>query len=357
MGRVPAAARRPARAADAHDRGVPRHRAELERVRAGRRTLPGRGQPARARRVWPRRPARKSTADRHYQARGAGLPVARRARAISNRSHARDGRRAAGSGTGEYVGSPADADDALVRRLVDAAVLPDLLARELAATLLEAVTADVAVVFAELPGGDVRADRARRHRCRRRAHRSRGSAVQGGAYGAGSADRRADRPRARRPAPRRGRRRRARSGHPLLRRVRMMAAVARQGFDLCGVRDRPTAPVDATTERPLEPLLPGFLCASAAMHSRRRSDSAAAGQRPHGADHRRERHRQGADRARHPCRVAAQRGDVPALQLHDDHARAGRQPVVRPSPRIVHRRGLRSAGPDPHRRRRHAVPR
>ena len=54
-------------------------------------------------------------------------------------------------------------------------------------------------------------------------------------------------------------------GHPQARRVRMMAAVARQGFDLCGVRDRPTATVDATTERPLEPLLPGFLCASAAM--------------------------------------------------------------------------------------------
>jgi tetratricopeptide (TPR) repeat protein len=32
-------------------------------------------------------------------------------------------------GTGEYVGSPADADDALVRRLVDAAILPDLLAK------------------------------------------------------------------------------------------------------------------------------------------------------------------------------------------------------------------------------------
>ena len=59
-------------------------------------------------------------------------------------------------GTGEYVGSPADADDALVRRLVDAAVLPDLLARELAATLLEAVTADATAVFAELPGGEVR---------------------------------------------------------------------------------------------------------------------------------------------------------------------------------------------------------
>jgi hydrogenase-4 transcriptional activator len=54
-------------------------------------------------------------------------------------------------------------------------------------------------------------------------------------------------------------------GHPQLRRVRMMAAVARQGFDLCGVRDRPTIAIDATTERPLEPLLPGFLCASAAM--------------------------------------------------------------------------------------------
>ena len=54
-------------------------------------------------------------------------------------------------------------------------------------------------------------------------------------------------------------------GHPQLRRVRMMAAVARQGFDLCGVRDRPTVQVDSSTERPLEPLLPGFLCASAAM--------------------------------------------------------------------------------------------
>ena len=31
------------------------------------------------------------------------------------------------------------------------------------------------------------------------------------------------------------------------------------------MRDRPTTTVDTTTERPLEPLLPGFLCASAAM--------------------------------------------------------------------------------------------
>ena len=59
-------------------------------------------------------------------------------------------------GTGEYVGSPADADDAIVRRIVDAAVLPDLLARETAAAMLEAVGADVAAVFVQLPGGDVR---------------------------------------------------------------------------------------------------------------------------------------------------------------------------------------------------------
>jgi hydrogenase-4 transcriptional activator len=48
----------------------------------------------------------------------------------------------------------------------------------------------------------------------------------------------------------------------------MMAAVARQGFDLCGARDQraPSAATPATSERPLEPLLPGFVCASAAMH-------------------------------------------------------------------------------------------
>src|SRR5581483_9748650 len=40
-------------------------------------------------------------------------------------------------GTGEYVMAPADADDAIVRRIVDAAALPDLLGRETAAALLE----------------------------------------------------------------------------------------------------------------------------------------------------------------------------------------------------------------------------
>src|SRR2546428_249600 len=60
------------------------------------------------------------------------------------------------SGTGEYVISPADADDAIVRRIVDAAALPDLLGRETAAAMLEASGGDGAVVYVQPPGRDVR---------------------------------------------------------------------------------------------------------------------------------------------------------------------------------------------------------
>ena len=49
------------------------------------------------------------------------------------------------------------------------------------------------------------------------------------------------------------------------RRLRMFTAVARQGFELCGARERPRLAVEQINERPLEPLLPGFICASAAM--------------------------------------------------------------------------------------------
>src|SRR5471032_976710 len=59
-------------------------------------------------------------------------------------------------GTGQYVISPADADDAIVRRIVDAAALPDLLGRETASALLEAASADCAVIYVSLAGGDVR---------------------------------------------------------------------------------------------------------------------------------------------------------------------------------------------------------
>jgi DNA-binding NtrC family response regulator len=46
----------------------------------------------------------------------------------------------------------------------------------------------------------------------------------------------------------------------------MFAAVARQGFELCGARERPSQVPEQIAERSLEPLLPGFICASAAMN-------------------------------------------------------------------------------------------
>jgi DNA-binding NtrC family response regulator len=54
-------------------------------------------------------------------------------------------------------------------------------------------------------------------------------------------------------------------GHPVLRRVRMIAAVARQGFALCEARERSVDPVGLALDPSLEPVLPGFLSASAAM--------------------------------------------------------------------------------------------
>jgi len=51
----------------------------------------------------------------------------------------------------------------------------------------------------------------------------------------------------------------------LRRRLRMIAAVIAQGFDLCMVRQRPPAPAEIVHEQPLDPLLPGFLCASPVM--------------------------------------------------------------------------------------------
>jgi DNA-binding NtrC family response regulator len=50
-----------------------------------------------------------------------------------------------------------------------------------------------------------------------------------------------------------------------MRRLRMIAAVARQGFALCAARDRTTASAAVPVDRSLEPLLPGFVCASQAM--------------------------------------------------------------------------------------------
>src|SRR5471032_2286392 len=56
-------------------------------------------------------------------------------------------------GTGQYVISPADADDAIVRRIVDAAALPDLLGRETASALLEASAADCTMIYVVIATG------------------------------------------------------------------------------------------------------------------------------------------------------------------------------------------------------------
>src|SRR6267378_1403064 len=166
-------------------------------------------------------------------------------------------------GTGQYLISPADADDAIVRRIVDAAALPDLLGRETAAALFEAANADCGVVFVELAGDDVRVVAAAGcdHDAARALARS---AAHGHVYGRGALvveplGRDPDGPRfglVASPRP---------VGHPVMRRLKMIAAVARQGFALCAARDRSLPPVDLAVDRSLEPLLPGFLTASAAM--------------------------------------------------------------------------------------------
>jgi DNA-binding NtrC family response regulator len=50
-----------------------------------------------------------------------------------------------------------------------------------------------------------------------------------------------------------------------LQRFRMLCAVLRQGFDLCLARERPVEGAPGALDRQLEPLIPGFVCASAAM--------------------------------------------------------------------------------------------
>jgi hydrogenase-4 transcriptional activator len=167
-------------------------------------------------------------------------------------------------GSGEYVISPADADDAIVRRIVDAAALPDLLGRETAAAFLEAASADCAVVFVELTGGDVHVIAfagcdAEGARAMAR------TAGHGTPYGRGvlmvePLGRAPDGPRfglLASPRP---------IGHTVMRRVRMIAAVAQQGFALCSARERSSVvPPGIARDPSLEPLLPGFITASAAM--------------------------------------------------------------------------------------------
>jgi len=166
--------------------------------------------------------------------------------------------------TGGYVGVQMDGEDALVRRIVDAAVMPALLAREGATALLEACDGQAAALFVCLASGQIRV--AAVSGCDVESGRALAAAAlrsNDGGTGVGPMleplGRDFEGPRyavvtANRPFQGNTRQR-----------FRTLCAVLRQGFDLCAARDRQVEAVGGVPERPLEPLLPGFVCASAAM--------------------------------------------------------------------------------------------
>jgi DNA-binding NtrC family response regulator/tetratricopeptide (TPR) repeat protein len=167
--------------------------------------------------------------------------------------------------TGGYVGVQIDGEDALVRRIVEAAVLPALLAREGATALLEACDAQAAVVFIQLPTGQVRVGsaagcQAEQARTLAVAAMRTIDAPDGASAPMEPLGRDVEGPRfavvsSNRPFSGSARQR-----------FRTICAVLRQGFDLCAARERPAEIAGGPLERPLEPLLPGFICASAAMY-------------------------------------------------------------------------------------------
>ena len=166
-------------------------------------------------------------------------------------------------GSGEDVLAQPNADDALVRRLVEAAELPDLLEREVVATLREASGGAPVVFFANTPGGvkiisAAGCDDTTAHAVALRA-------LAGDLDGRPDAfvealDRHDGSARlivvlAAQPL-----------GHLATGRLRMLVAVARQGLALCAARERPVAQPGPHDDRTLEPIMPGFLSASAAMN-------------------------------------------------------------------------------------------
>jgi DNA-binding NtrC family response regulator/tetratricopeptide (TPR) repeat protein len=161
--------------------------------------------------------------------------------------------------------SAVDADEAMVRRLVDAAIMPELLARETATALVETLEVDASVIFVAPSNGDVRvvatagcdADVARS--LARAAARGRRDLGDGPGVITEQLGRDHDGPRSCAVVSSR------RLSDAESRRIRMFAAIARQGFELCRMRERPPQTVEPANERPLEPLGPGFICASTAM--------------------------------------------------------------------------------------------
>jgi DNA-binding NtrC family response regulator/tetratricopeptide (TPR) repeat protein len=155
-----------------------------------------------------------------------------------------------------------DADDALVRRMVEAAELPELLDAETAAALHEAGGMPVVVYLNTTAGVTIVAAAGADDQT---ALRYAQGAVDGtlasqvstlveplgrivnGIRGVVAVSDRS-------------------IPYEVARRLRMLAAVARQGFALCAARGRPDAPEAQQGDKALEPLLPGFVSASPAMN-------------------------------------------------------------------------------------------
>jgi DNA-binding NtrC family response regulator/tetratricopeptide (TPR) repeat protein len=156
-------------------------------------------------------------------------------------------------------------DPAVIRRLVEAALMPDLLAREVAAVAAElpgAVGATVTV--AEAGATSVKAAVGIEAR----------SAVAWASEGAGDTGPGGALPHVvvRESLGRDGEAFRQLCvgflrppDRDVEGQLRTCAAVARQGFDLCQARERPAAAPAPAEEATLDLLLPGFICASAAM--------------------------------------------------------------------------------------------
>jgi DNA-binding NtrC family response regulator len=161
-----------------------------------------------------------------------------------------------------YLGVQMDGDDALVRRIVDASAMPALLAREGATALLEACDGQAAALFVQGPGGQIQILSAAG--CDTDGARSLASAALRSTTPPGVL---VLEPIGRAPEGTRfavlSTARAVTSSN--LQRFRTLCAVLRQGFDLCLARDRPLEGTAGAMERQLEPLLPGFVCASAAM--------------------------------------------------------------------------------------------
>jgi tetratricopeptide (TPR) repeat protein len=272
----------------------------------------------------------RTTAQRHLDTAAAVFQKLRATRDSADTEAAR--RLLTDVGTGENIIAQPDADDALVRRMVEAAELPELLDRETAATLAEASNGGSVVLYVNTAAGAkiVQAIGCDPDSARQQAR----AAIDGGLALNPSAfvdtlGRTADGLRGVAVLSPRT------IGYPTARRLRMLTSVARQGFALCAARDRSIAPPGPATEQSLEPVLPGFLSASAAMS--RVVDQI---QRLQGNDLTvlitGRADRQGTGCPRDPRRFAPVRRIVPAVQLHDHRSRPGRQPVVRSPPRLLY---------------------